>query len=240
MRKLLEGMRAGDLSDLVLPLISVDEYESKITAKAVAIGFYVHDKDAANDLNRFLQKSPVALLSTEVSPAPDQHGFFIVFIELMPDNQIANNIETLLKEIEPLCEISEWKMRVRKTKGLIKFSKNNFAKALKIARIAHENVLAFLTKSTLNAASIHGETLLLEAFSNRNSFKIVDFDTTEAIANNYGLTTIAEGIELYDFVRCQRLTTMLGEGWSVKKLSNFLFVEHNASTKCLLLIEETV
>jgi hypothetical protein len=54
--KLYEGMWSGDLADLVQPLVSIDEYASKIDPNAIAVGFYVQDKDAADDLNRFIQK----------------------------------------------------------------------------------------------------------------------------------------------------------------------------------------
>lgn len=93
--KLTEGMRRGDLADLVLPLISVDEYDSKVDEKeAIVFGFYVHDRGAADDLNRFLQKSAVPLLDTEVSPAPDQHGFYMVFIEFLDNDRLPQNVAT--------------------------------------------------------------------------------------------------------------------------------------------------
>ena len=99
MAKINEGMRAGDLADLVLPMISVDEYESKIDDSSIVIGFYIHDQDAASDLNRFLQKSPIQIIDTEISPAPDQHGYYIVFVELINDRRIAKNIADILAEV---------------------------------------------------------------------------------------------------------------------------------------------
>jgi len=73
---LREGLREGDLADLVLPMISVDEYESRIDkSQAIVIGFYVQDENAANDLNRFVQKSALPLLGTEVSRARSARVF---------------------------------------------------------------------------------------------------------------------------------------------------------------------
>src|ERR1700733_10450117 len=98
MRKpeLLEGMREGDLADLVLPMISVDEYSSKIdNDQAIVVGFYVHEEMAARDLNRFLQKSAVPLLGTDVSPAPDSHGYFMVFCEMMDNDRLAQNVQAI-------------------------------------------------------------------------------------------------------------------------------------------------
>ena len=77
-----EGLRPDDLEDLVLPILSIDEYESKIEDDGIVVGFYTQYKDPANDLNRFIQKSAIDILDSEVSPAPTEDGYFIVFVEL--------------------------------------------------------------------------------------------------------------------------------------------------------------
>lgn len=111
--KLFEGMWSGDLEDLVLPMINVDQFGSKVSDSAVVVGFYVNDKDAANDLNRFLQKSPITLLDTDVSPAPDLNGYYYVFVELLFDQRFGEFVKKLLDEVAPLANIKKWKMRVR-------------------------------------------------------------------------------------------------------------------------------
>ena len=131
--KLNEGLRDGDLADLVLPLISVDEYVSEIagSGECIVFGFYVHDEDAANDLNGFLQKSATPILDTKVSPAPDQHGYFMVFIELMNNSRLAEIMTSILAEVKGLVAIDDWQMRVRNTEGLVPFSEDNLTDALK-------------------------------------------------------------------------------------------------------------
>lgn len=127
---LTEGMRQGDLQDLVLPLISVDEYESKIDPKAFVIGFYVQDGSAAKDLDRFLQKSPYPLLDTDVSPAPDQQGYFIVFVEILHSTQASHYVEMVLSDVASLTGITAWKMRLRGNARLIPFSSNRLRRSL--------------------------------------------------------------------------------------------------------------
>ena len=134
--KLNEGMWAGDLADLVQPLVSIDEYASKIDDDSIAIGFYVHDKDAADDLNRFIQKSPVSLIDSDVSPAPDQRGFYIVFVELAFNDRLVSNISALLKEVSPLAGIEEWQMKVRNIEGLVKFDNERLNQVLKANHIS--------------------------------------------------------------------------------------------------------
>lgn len=136
--KLYEGMWSGDLADLVQPLVSIDEFASKIDPDAIAIGFYVQDKDAADDLNRFIQKSPVSIIDSDVSPAPDQRGFYIVFVEIQFTDRLVSNITALLEEISPLASIESWQMKVRNIKGLVKFDNEHLAQVLKANRISDQ------------------------------------------------------------------------------------------------------
>jgi hypothetical protein len=237
--KLYEGMRAGDLNDLVLPLISVDEYESKIDPAAVAIGFYVHDEEAAGDLNRFLQKSPVDLLSSEVSPAPDQHGYFIIFIEMMANTDIGRNLADLLSEIEPLCGITKWKLRVRKTAGLVTFTPANFITALKAARRSDESViLDFLVPSVLEQAAVQNGRLILEGAGRMHacqvSGQVTDFGIYARVLRRQHLAGRAIAVDLAQIVRCNRMTALLGEGWSAVAIDRNLLIQHVSSDNCLL------
>ena len=136
--KLYEGMWSGDLADLVQPLVSIDEYASKIDPNAMAIGFYVQDKDAADDLNRFIQKSPVSIIDSDVSPAPDQRGFYIVFVEMSYNDRLVANISSLLDEISPLASVDEWQMKVRNIEGLVKFDNERLLHVLKANHLSDQ------------------------------------------------------------------------------------------------------
>ena len=106
--KIFEGLVKGDLDGLVLPVVSIDEYESKLDSSFIVVGFYVTEKDAANDLNRFIQKSTVDLMDTEISPASDEDGFYLVFVEFERNEDFPYNITQLLEQIENLVGIDEW------------------------------------------------------------------------------------------------------------------------------------
>ena len=100
------GLKAGDLDDLVSNLISIDEFESKIdNEEAIVVGFKVDDKEPAQDLSRFIEKSTVDLMDTEVSPAPDTDGKYIVFVEFSRDKAFPHNLVSVLKSMENLTNI---------------------------------------------------------------------------------------------------------------------------------------
>jgi hypothetical protein len=118
--KIFEGMWANDLEDLLQPVVSIDEYESKVDDSAIAIGFFVNDRDAAGDLNRFIQKSAVPIIDSDVSPAPDQRGYYIVFAELPGNDRFTDNLLHLCEEVGQLGGVEHWQMKMRGIKHVCK------------------------------------------------------------------------------------------------------------------------
>ena len=239
MRVLREGMRAGDLEDLVLPLISVDEFESKVDDDAVVFGFYVSDYDAAEDLNRFIQKSPIPLLDTEVSPAPDEHGYYFVFFEIMNDDDLADNVANVLEEVSDLTKIGHWKMRVRGVKDLMPFNKKVLRKLPGDQREEglHEAIYAFLTPSGLTNAILEGDYIRLEGMGHIGTYKVVAFGSYDEIDARINLTESAKDCSMIEVAKEMRLTRMLGEGWSVSRLAGLSVLQH-FETENLLVLED--
>ncbi len=125
-----EGMWANDLEDLLQPIVSIDEYESKVDDSAIAIGFFVNDADAAADLNRFIQKSAVPIIDSDVSPAPDQRGYYIVFAELPGNDRFIQNLQHVCQEVGQLGGVEDWKMKMRGVKNVVPFDVDCIRKAL--------------------------------------------------------------------------------------------------------------
>ena len=109
MTKLNEGLRANDLDYLLMPIVSIDEYESKIDdRKAVVIGFYVTDSDPASELATFIEKGTVSVLDTDVSPAPTEDGYYLVFVEMDRDDKLPGLVIKLIDSINRLTNVSKW------------------------------------------------------------------------------------------------------------------------------------
>jgi hypothetical protein len=243
MKKLVEGMRAGDLEDLVLPLVSVDEYESKVDDDAVVVAFYVHDHDAAHDLNRFIQKSPVTILDTDVSPAPDQQGYYLVFFELLNNDRFAENMAAILEEVSPLCRNESWQMRLRGVDRIVAFSEkavvSHFEKQEEEARDpVGESVAAFLHPSGLERVSVRGEHLVLESYGYRQDFDIVAFGPLDRIVSEQELVVGKNDVGLLAAAAETRMDRRLGEGWSVNRVGGMSLLSRADSENALLIKEK--
>lgn len=107
--KINEGLQLHDLDFTIMPLISIDEYESKIDdRKAIVIGFYVTESDPATDLAAFIEKGVVKVLDTDVSPAPTEDGHYLVFVELDRNDRFPEHLMKIVAEIQNVTNIDEW------------------------------------------------------------------------------------------------------------------------------------
>lgn len=126
---LSEGLTRNALQHMVLPLLSIDEYQSKISDKRViVVAFFVKQEDAAIDLSNFIDQSHNPILDTEVSPSPTPEGFYLVFLELQRNEDFPKNLLSILDEVENLVEIPSWDFDCYKTEGPFKLTMENMVK----------------------------------------------------------------------------------------------------------------
>lgn len=108
-RNLAEGLTRKALEHLVLPIISIDEYESKISDKrAIVVGFFVSDEAPAVDLSNFIDRSSLPILDTEVSPNPTEEGYYVTWVEYKRSSEFPSQLIEILEEVENLCNIKKW------------------------------------------------------------------------------------------------------------------------------------
>jgi hypothetical protein len=107
------ALRQDILKDLIYPIVSVDEYTSKIGENNIVVAFQVLDNfDAAYDLSSFIEKSPVGVIDTEASETPNVDGRYIVFSEFERTGEFPEKLLLLLKTIENICPNPGWKLQL--------------------------------------------------------------------------------------------------------------------------------
>lgn len=112
MNKLTEGSLHGELKETILPLITIDEFEPKsgLTDEVIVIGFYVTDEEPAKDLEQFLEKSAFDTLDTEVSPNPNEDGYYIVFVEIERNEKFFETFLKIVEDVENLAGELVWRI----------------------------------------------------------------------------------------------------------------------------------
>ena len=114
-----EGLRPGDLEHLVSSTISINEFEPKSGDDVVVIAFYVKDEEPADDLASFIERGTHDILDTEVSPAPDENGNYLVFVEISKNSDLMSVTKNILHDIQKLVKIDAWKFKFYGSDNLI-------------------------------------------------------------------------------------------------------------------------
>ncbi len=107
------SLKEGDLKNVVLKKLSIDEFEPKTgDAKDVLVlGFQVTESNVGDDLYGFLNGSIVEIRDIEVSPNPNDDGFYMVFVEMDRNDSVVEGIKTLLRDTERLAGKLNWEAK---------------------------------------------------------------------------------------------------------------------------------
>ncbi len=106
-------MKHHDLVDLVVPKISLDEFSPKTgeNKDVIVVGFYVDDLEPAKDLSNFVEAGAYETLDCEASPAANEEGHYMVFVEMKRDNEIFEKIDKILHDVENLSGKLAWTVK---------------------------------------------------------------------------------------------------------------------------------
>lgn len=106
-------MKHLDLVDLVIPKISLDEFSPKTgdNKDVIVVGFYVDDLEPAKDLSNFIEAGAYQTLDCEASPAANDEGHYMVFVEMKRNNEIYEKIDKILHDVENLSGKLAWTVK---------------------------------------------------------------------------------------------------------------------------------
>jgi len=107
------GLRFEELKGMLLPLISVDEFEPKTgtTEEVIVIAFFCKDELPAVDLDEFIDKSIIEFIDSEVSPNPNEDGYYLVFVEFKRQPNFWMKFYDLVADIENVAGEVKWSVQ---------------------------------------------------------------------------------------------------------------------------------
>ena len=206
--QLFEGMRGGDLEDTIIPLLSIDEYESKISDRdqVMVVGFFADDEDPAKDLSNFIGRSVEDVLDTDVSPAPTESGYFMVFMEIARDDKTYEKIANVLEEISGITGIDEWTFKAFGDDEVLEFNENNFKSQVRMsAEDTHES---FKRGKFFDLA-------LVESVETNDKFVVMDNYTFAIINDVTALTETLHSFSFADVSVAEKIRRKLGIHYDV-------------------------
>lgn len=113
------SLKNGDLAGMLLPDVSIDEFEPKAgkDVDVIVVAFYLTDEAPAEDLNTFIQRGFIDTLDVEVSPNTDEEGRYLVFVEMSRDDTFPNKFQALMKDVSNLTDGKEWRVKTYFSNG---------------------------------------------------------------------------------------------------------------------------
>lgn len=104
------GLRHQELERMILPLISVDEFEPKTGTieEVIVLAFFAKDELPAVDLDEFIDKSVIEFVDSEVSPNPNEDGYYLVFVEFKRQPNFWLKFYDLIEDIENVTGKMRW------------------------------------------------------------------------------------------------------------------------------------
>lgn len=239
MTNLKEGLRTHDLIDLVLPTISIDEYESKIDPDAIVVGFFVSDSDPAKDLSSFIESGAGAILDTEVSPAPDDDGNYLVFVEFMRDEKLPENLEYILKTVENLTGIQEWNFTYYGGGDeKIPFQKDMISEKVRLEKAPPTDEqmesMEFFKDSILDDVTLIGNSLMLKRKNQTMLFEKLALGEESILIELLNLNAKPFAMDFKSLRECNTIRRMLGHNWDVNKIDKHYVLANNKDTRIMV------
>lgn len=241
---LQEGLRGGDLKDMVKDQISIDEFNSKIDDDAIVVSFFVKEKDAATDLSSFIESSGIDdVIDTEVSPSHDEDGYWLVFVEFLRSSQFPSKLKYTLGTLKNLTGIVKWTFTYYHGEKALPFNLRNVRSNVRLKKQPKENLVftenqKFLNPSQLDKVKENGHTLILERLGKSYSFKHIAMGDEQLIMHLLNITRKPFALDDQSLKECRGIRQALGSNWDVNKVESYFILSNNFDPRIMVLSEK--
>lgn len=236
------GLRHEELKGMLLPLISIDEFEPKTgtNEEVIVVAFFAKDELPAVDLDEFIDKSIIEFVDSEVSPNPNEDGYYLTFIEFKRQPNFWMKFYNLVDDIENITGSVNWVVQPYLVDQLYKHNDTEL----------HDLVITkkedYVPRSefdqTVESYFQDSELLLLETDDthiklggSRGSLilEYVGFGTEEKLIKRLRLNE--QHIDLlHTSTTLSSMRGMLGTNWEIQTIGDYYFVNKAGSGRSVV------
>jgi hypothetical protein len=230
-----EDLRPADLRYLVDSVFEVDSYSSKMgdDRDVSVISFSVKSKEAAEDLESFIEKGYKFVLDADVSPGEVKEGKYKVFVEMERDKDLSSHIVEILDGVKKLADNEDFRFRYYRSFRSNPADVETLLDAVpttpdqyenKINEVQMENVDNFFNKSYLESVELDDDQLTLQKpFNGSLDLVVSDFGRKQRI---YESVQGAFQMSASDISEILYLTKFIGP-YNINKVDNKFIIENN-------------
>jgi hypothetical protein len=238
------GLRHEELQGMVVPLISIDEFEPKTgtTEEVIVIAFFCKDEVPAYDLDDFIDKGIVEFLDSEVSPNPNEDNFYLVFVEFKRQPNFWMKLFDLVKDIENVTGKMGWKVQPYLSEKIFDLHNpelqqyvitdpDNYVPRTEI----DGSIEDYLSDTNLLSLEMEEGKIALGGVDGKLVFEFLGFDNTEKLLEKHNL--VESAIDLRTSPSVTALRSMLGKQWDISRMNEYLFVNKIGDSRSIVVRE---
>jgi len=234
------GLRHEELKGLILPLVSVDEFEPKsgTVEEVIVVAFFAEDELPAYDLDDFIDKSVVEFLDSEVSPNPNDEGQFVVFVEFKRQPNFWMKFYNLIEDVENVTGEMDWQVQpylIPELFDLHDKELHNYVITREedyIPRAEFDSTVnEYMEDSDLLAFEQDETHLKLSGANGTVVVEYVGFDYADKLVEKLELTEAHIGFQTSALETALRGT--LGRNWVVNSIGDYYFITKDGADKTL-------
>ena len=225
-------LKQGDLHDLVYHIMEIDSYKSKMGSDKdiITMSFSVKTKEAADDLESFLEKGYNFVLDADATSGETSDGTYKVFVEIERHKDAPGQILEIANGIKNLCGMDDLKFRYYKNWRSVAVDEQNLSEmipvdpdqyGLTVTESNLENYKNFFNRSYVESVEMIDDILTIKKpWADPVKFRFVDFGDAEETINN-----INESFNANDFAEIIFLTKYIGD-YNITKYGDKLTLEN--------------
>lgn len=236
--QLNEGLRPGDLSNLIEPMFEIDRHRSKMgeDRDICVLSFSVKDRLPAKDIMEFIERGYSFVLDADVSSGEDLDGGYTVFVELERKKQLHDQIREIVEGLKRLSDANSWGFRYHKEFITHKIEEQTLESFVPntpleydglMTKIKTESIKKFFSKTLMDDLTINQDIITIhKPFNQQLKFKLIPDSTAKSILENSSLNIQVDTASMGEVFW---LTKVLGDYNIIKVGQQFLLKNKNES-----------
>lgn len=116
MIQLNESLKHLDFQDILVPILGIDEFKSRIgdDSEIITLHFIINSKDAGDDLVSWLERGYDFVIDADISPGEVERGKYFVFAEMSRRPSAPRKIMEILNDLDTLTGIKseDWTLKI--------------------------------------------------------------------------------------------------------------------------------
>ena len=232
-----EGLRSGDLEEMIYPIFEVDSFRSKMgeDKDVCVLTFQAKDRYPAKDFMEFIEKGYPFVLDADVSAGENEEGEYSIFVEIQRNSKIADQIMEIIFGVSKLTNINEWEFTYYKNKNKKEATTENLKQTVPTSSNLYERTMqkfrtdevkSFFTKTLMDDLTLEENIITIHKhFGNKYQFELVQEGDNKLIESLKDATNIDQDATAETFW----LTKVFGD-YNINKVGeNFVFTNGNRS-----------